>query len=47
MCCASFSHEKVPGTIPYILGAMIKSTTLLREAQGETVRNGKEKVYYT
>lgn len=47
MCCASFSHEKIPGTVPYSLSAMIKSTTLLREVQGETVKNGKEKVYYT
>lgn len=47
MCCASFSHENIPDTVPYILSAMIKSTTLLREVQGETVKNGKEKVYYT
>lgn len=26
---------------------MIKSTTLLREVQGESVKNEKEKVYYT
>lgn len=47
MRCVSFSHEKIPGTVPYSLSAMIKSSTLLREVQGETVKNGKEKVYYT
>lgn len=39
--CAPFSHEKIPGTLPYLLSAVIKSTMLLREVEGGTGKVGK------
>lgn len=42
ICCASYSHEKIPGTVPDFLSTMSKWTTLPREAEGEAVRGGKQ-----